>query len=123
MCLTDALGNAMKCVGVAADIYRGLYDTKYNRHTEAPQQSQRPQQAQYQQAVPQTAQQPAQQPAPQQPQEPWTRYVNNRPQVRGRNGWVELTSCSAEMLQWILSMPNYAPVHQAANNLLMTGAL
>lgn len=119
MCLTDALGNAMKCVGVAADIYRGLYDTKYNRHTEAPQQSQRPQQAQYQQAVPQAAQQPA----PQQPQEPWTRVVNNRPQVRGRNGWVELTSCSAEMLQWILSMPNYAPVHQAANNLLMTGAL
>lgn len=31
MCLTDALGNAAKCIGVAADIYRGLYDSKYNR--------------------------------------------------------------------------------------------
>lgn len=29
MCLTDALGNAMKCIGVAADVYRGLWDSKY----------------------------------------------------------------------------------------------
>lgn len=31
MCATDALGNAAKCVGVAADIYRGNYDgSKYS---------------------------------------------------------------------------------------------
>ena len=41
MCLTDALGNAMKCVGVAADVFRGIYDTKY-----AKQQQQAQQQAQ-----------------------------------------------------------------------------
>lgn len=29
MCYTDALGNALKCVGVAADVYRGIYETKY----------------------------------------------------------------------------------------------
>lgn len=29
MCLTDALGNAMKFIGVAADVYRGLWDSKY----------------------------------------------------------------------------------------------
>lgn len=29
MCYTDALGNALKCLGVAADVYRGVYDTKY----------------------------------------------------------------------------------------------
>lgn len=29
MCLTDALGNAMKCIGVAADVYRGFGDSKY----------------------------------------------------------------------------------------------
>lgn len=31
MAITDALGNAAKMVGVAADIYRGLYDSKYER--------------------------------------------------------------------------------------------
>lgn len=29
-CLTDALGNAMKNIGVAADVYRGMFETKYN---------------------------------------------------------------------------------------------
>lgn len=31
MVLTDALGNAMKNVGVAADVYRGLWDSKYSK--------------------------------------------------------------------------------------------
>lgn len=31
MAITDALGNAAKMIGVAADIYRGLYDSKYER--------------------------------------------------------------------------------------------
>lgn len=30
MCLTDALGNAMRNIGVAGDVYRGLFDGKYN---------------------------------------------------------------------------------------------
>jgi hypothetical protein len=29
MCLTDALGNALKCIGVAADVYEKLQETKY----------------------------------------------------------------------------------------------
>lgn len=29
MALTDALGKAAKCVGIASDIYRGKYDSKY----------------------------------------------------------------------------------------------
>ena len=38
MCLTDALGNAMKCIGVAADVYRGLWDSKYGEsHRSEPQ--------------------------------------------------------------------------------------
>lgn len=32
MALTDALGNAAKMVGVAADIYRGMYNTKYKKY-------------------------------------------------------------------------------------------
>lgn len=35
MCLTDALGNAFKCVGVAADVYLGLCDTKYSKQEAA----------------------------------------------------------------------------------------
>lgn len=31
MCVTDALGNAMKYLGVAADVYRGYCDSKYSR--------------------------------------------------------------------------------------------
>lgn len=34
MAVTDALGNACKMVGVAADIYRGRYDSKYGKYTE-----------------------------------------------------------------------------------------
>ena len=36
MALTDALGNAAKMVGVAANIYRGLMETKYERRQSAP---------------------------------------------------------------------------------------
>lgn len=31
MAITDALGNAAKMVGVAADVYRGTYNTKYEK--------------------------------------------------------------------------------------------
>lgn len=31
MCLTDALGNALKYVGVAASVYRGFYETKHEK--------------------------------------------------------------------------------------------
>lgn len=40
MCLTDALGSAMRNIGVAADVYRGFYDTKYKRQNEQPYQKQ-----------------------------------------------------------------------------------
>lgn len=30
-CLTDALGNALKNIGVAADVYRGMFETKYGK--------------------------------------------------------------------------------------------
>lgn len=39
MALTDALGNAAKMVGVAANIYRGLTETKYERRQSAPAQT------------------------------------------------------------------------------------
>lgn len=51
MAVTDALGNACKMVGVAADIYRGMYNTKYQRYMNP--------------APEKTASQPARQPAQQ----------------------------------------------------------
>lgn len=35
MCLTDALGNALKYIGVAADVYERLNDTKYEERPSA----------------------------------------------------------------------------------------
>lgn len=35
MCLTDALGKAMKVLGVASDVYRGKFDTKAGREDAA----------------------------------------------------------------------------------------
>lgn len=35
MCLTDALGNALKYIGVAADVYEQLNDTKYEKRPSA----------------------------------------------------------------------------------------
>lgn len=35
MCLTDALGNALKCIGVAGDVYERLQGTKYSERPSA----------------------------------------------------------------------------------------
>ena len=40
MALTDALGKAAKCVGIANDIYRGKYDSKYGWRDEREKQRQ-----------------------------------------------------------------------------------
>jgi hypothetical protein len=42
MALTDALGSAMKMLGVAADVYANKMDTKYGRGTDASGQEQKP---------------------------------------------------------------------------------
>ena len=41
MALTDALGKAAKCVGIANDIYRGKYDSKYGWRDEREKQRQK----------------------------------------------------------------------------------
>lgn len=48
MAVTDALGTAAKMIGVAADVYRGKYDTKYSRQ-QAPAQAPAPKQPTIQQ--------------------------------------------------------------------------
>lgn len=48
MAVTDAIGTAAKMIGVAADVYRGKYDTKYSRQ-QAPAQAPPPKQLTIQQ--------------------------------------------------------------------------
>jgi hypothetical protein len=62
MAVTDAIGTAAKMIGVAADVYRGKYDTKYSRQQAedpARQQAKAQQQAQQQAPAPTVKQQTA----------------------------------------------------------------
>lgn len=110
MCLTDALSNAAKCIGVAADVYRGLYDTKYNRYKPKEQEAQTQPAAQQQAA----AQYPV--------EDTWVKKVNGHTQVRGNNGWQYLSSMTAEGLQFVLSKDRYKAAWEEAHKLLYTGA-
>lgn len=92
MCLTDALGNAAKCVGVAADIYRGNYDgSKYinAQQAEATEQS--------------------------------VRTINGRIEVLGNAGWVALESMTLEQLNFIANSAKFQEAHDEARRLIMKG--
>ena len=66
MAMTDALGNAAKCLGVAADVYMGKFDgSKYNKEEYSSRKESGPAPQPQQQATPQPQQQAA--PPPQQP--------------------------------------------------------
>lgn len=52
MATTDALGTAMKLLGVAADVYRGLVDSKYGRPKEDPPKQTKPAPQEKKAAVP-----------------------------------------------------------------------
>lgn len=96
MCLTDALGNAAKCIGVAADIYRGNYDgSKYSRTPEA-------------------------KPQPKEVQH--VRSVEGVTQVLGNNGWVALAAMTTEQLNWVVNNAVYKDAHDEARKLMMRGA-
>lgn len=96
MCLTDALGNAAKCIGVAADIYRGNYDgSKYSRSPEA-------------------------KPQPKEVQH--VRSVEGVTQVLGNTGWVTLATMTTEQLNWVVNNAIYKEAHNEARQLMMRGA-
>lgn len=103
MCLTDALGNAAKCIGVAANIYRGLENTgsKYDRRSQQAQQAQ------------------AAQPAGQQQQPAYVKNVNGVTCVLGRGGeYSPLETMEAKQLSFVLSKECYAKCHAEARRLL-----
>lgn len=90
MCLTDALGNAAKCIGVAADIYRGNYDgSKYIN-------------AQQAEVIEQNV-----------------RTVNGHTEVFGNSGWVALESMTLEQLNFIANSAKFQQAHGEARRLMM----
>lgn len=96
MCLTDALGNAAKNIGVAADIYRGLYDSKYSRNEESNSNSNVT-------------------------QDKLWRKEGNMVEILVHDKWVQLIALNAEQLKWVCRNPNLAPIHEDAKRLLTTG--
>lgn len=125
MCLTDALGNAFKYIGVAADVYRGLFDSKYTKRNETrgntygqSANAQKPPVANNQRPPANNQQQPANS---QQPAEPPTEYVKNfkgATCILGKDGtWYALETMPLEHLQAVIVNPKYAKCHAEATRL------
>lgn len=109
MCLTDALGNAAKCIGVAANVYRGFNDgSKYNKKQDEPVN---------QQQVANKPQAPAQQ-APAQQIE-WVKNIQGATCILANNGkYYPLEPMNAKQLGVVLAEANYAKCHDEARRLL-----
>ena len=82
MATTDALGTAMKLLGVAADVYRGLADSKYGREKEQPQQQ---------------AQKPVSKPVQQQGQKPQQGKADNAPTDEKKQLLIKLSHHAKEV--------------------------
>lgn len=83
MCLTDALGNAMRCLGVAADVYRKKSDTKYGKSSYEPKQ---------------------------QEQQAWKKEGGNTYVLSGNGEYCELSRFSMKSLQKIVSDEKYKAI-------------
>lgn len=102
MCLTDALGNAAKCIGVAANIYRGFCDSKYGRREEEAAQSQ----------------QPASQPEPKM-YGTHVRYIGAQCQILSSNGnWYNVEQVPTAQLQKLLTDNVFEAAHDAIEAVL-----
>ena len=105
MCLTDALGNAAKNIGVAASIYRGFYDSKYSRDEEPNGNSN------------------ATQGNNNATQNKLWRKEGSMVEIMVKDKWVQLIALTVAQLEWVCRNPNLAPIHEDAKRLLTTGKL
>ena len=85
MAVTDGLGKAAKCLGIASDIYRGKYDSKYGwRDAKAKEQ--------------------------QTPEEYWRMLNGNKIEIKTRGGWMPLEKMGLQWLEVMLNDPRFKDI-------------
>lgn len=93
MAVTDGLGKAAKCLGIASDIYRGKYDSKYGWRDAKAKEQQTPEKAQEQT-----------------PEENWRMCNGNVIQVRTKRGWMQLDQMELKWLEVMLTDPRFKDI-------------
>lgn len=111
MALTDALGNAAKCVGVGANVYRGLFDDKYNGR-EYGQQQKPPTAPQNNQSKPPTN-------PPQQAVQPPVSTIKGVTCVLVNGKYYALTKMNLEQLNYIVNTAAYQACHEEARRMML----
>lgn len=93
MAVTDGLGKAAKCLGIASDIYRGKYDSKYGWRDAKAKEQQTPEKAKEQT-----------------PEENWRMLNGNIIQVRTNKGWMMLDQMPLKWLEVMLNDPRFKDI-------------
>lgn len=94
MAVTDGLGKAAKCLGIASDIYRGKYDSKYGWRDAKAKEQQTPEKAKEQT-----------------PEENWRMLNGNVIQVRTKKmGWMQLDQMELKWLEIMLNDPRFKDI-------------
>ena len=94
MAVTDGLGKAAKCLGIASDIYRGKYDSKYGWRDAKAKEQQTPEKVKEQT-----------------PEENWRMLNGNVIQVRTKKmGWIQLDQMELKWLEIMLNDPRFKDI-------------
>ena len=98
MALTDALGKAAKCLGIASDIYRGKYDSKYGWRDEREKERQ---------AIMQKNQEKLDK------EENWRIITEDDVEVKMRNGqWLKLSEMKLAWLELLLKDDRFTDIQE-----------
>lgn len=120
MAETDALGNALKYLGVAANVYRGMHDSKHGRRDEQArneQASMKSTQSKANTSAPKATEKPAQAKQPQ--SVAWTKVHNGKLCVLVQGQYYELQTLNKAQLEFIIKDKKYEAVHAEANKLMV----
>ena len=111
MVLTDALGNAAKCIGTGANVYRGLFDDKYNGRQYGQQQKHSTVPQSDDQSKPPTNQ-------PQQAVQPPVSVIKGVTCALVNGKYYALTQMNLEQLNYIANTAAYQACHNEARAMM-----
>ena len=121
MAETDALGNALKYFGVAASVYRGMYDSKHGRRDEqARNEANQPatkNPAPKPAPKPTNQAKPADKPADKPQAVAWTKVHEGKTCVLVQGRYYYLANLTKEQLALIIKEDKYKAVHEEAKKL------